>query len=484
MKRSILLAALLLNYFMACKEPRGGDGSSDATAETSTAGAAPETVTEKVIYQRAFQSVIWGMPAVNYYLMYKEMVDKVKGGYNQVVYWSGLLNWKNQTLTPNPDVIYLMPFFNTKEVGPMVLEVPPADNGIFFGSVMDYWQAAMEDIGPGGGDKGHGGRYLILAPDHAKDKIPAGYIPLRSATYQGYALLRSALKQGGDAGVQQAVEYARRIKLYPLSQASHPPPTTFLDAQNILYDATIPYDFRFFKALDAMVQSEPFLERDKVMIEQLRSIGIVRGQPFNPDKRTQELMESALLDAKVYLDDYYESFESFYPGKRWFFPVHKDFSNNVLHDFKVPDTYPLDNRGMIYSIAFFSAKHVGESQFYLLDTRDKAGNVLDGGKNYKLTMPGNVPVNQYWSVTVYDRATHGFIKKLDRQGRSSQSSGLQVNADGSVDIYFGPRAPVGKEPNWVATMAGGKFELMARFYGIKQEFFTKEWVMNDVEEVK
>ncbi len=129
------------------------------------------------------------------------------------------------------------------------------------------------------------------------------------------ALLRSVLKDGSPEGVRQAVAYAKRIKVYPLSQATHPPATVFLDAQNILYDATIPYDKRFFEALDAMVQSEPFLERDRIMIEQLRSIGITRGKPFKPDGWTQELMVSALLNAQTYMDDYYDSFDGFYPGK-------------------------------------------------------------------------------------------------------------------------------------------------------------------------
>ncbi len=269
MKRIVLLTAMSLNYFVACKDPGGASNAAsvDSTKVTDAKSSKPASLAEEVVYQRAFQSAIWGMPAVNYYLMYKEMVDKVKGGYNQVVYWSGLLNWQNQTLTPNPDVIYLMPFFNTKDVGPVVLEIPPADSGIFNGSVMDYWQAAIEDVGPGGVDKGRGGRYLILPPGYAKEKVPAGYIPMPSYTYQGYALLRSVLKDGSPEGVRQAVAYAKRIKVYPLSQATHPPATVFLDAQNILYDATIPYDKRFFEALDAMVQSEPFLERDRIMIE-------------------------------------------------------------------------------------------------------------------------------------------------------------------------------------------------------------------------
>ncbi len=137
-------------------------------------------------HDRAVEAVIWGMPAVNYQLMYAEMA-KLGGGYNQIVYWSGLLDWKNQTLTPNPDVIYLMPFINTKDVGPMVLEIPPADDGVFNGSVMNYWQSAIEDVGPGGVDKGKGGKYLILPPGY-KGNVPDGYIAMQSDTYANYAL--------------------------------------------------------------------------------------------------------------------------------------------------------------------------------------------------------------------------------------------------------------------------------------------------------
>src|SRR5215469_14693981 len=135
---------------------------------------------ERAIQRRAIEAAIWGMPAVNYHLMFQEMVNKVKGGFNQVLYWSRLLDWKNQTLTPNPDVIYLMPFFNTKDVGPVVLEIPPADSGVFNGSIMNNWQAAIEDVGPGGVDKGKGGKYLFLPPGYDKSKIPAGYIPMQS----------------------------------------------------------------------------------------------------------------------------------------------------------------------------------------------------------------------------------------------------------------------------------------------------------------
>ena len=120
----------------------------------------PDQLVRNALYRRAIEAVIWGMPAVNTDLMYQTMAREVKGGWNQIVYWSRLLDWKNQTLTPNPDAIYLMPFFNTADVGPMVIEFPPADAGSITGSIMDCWQTPLEDVGPAGVDKGKGGKYL------------------------------------------------------------------------------------------------------------------------------------------------------------------------------------------------------------------------------------------------------------------------------------------------------------------------------------
>src|SRR5271155_5859441 len=155
----------------------------------------PKELTKRTLQRRAVESVIWGMPAVNFDRMYQAMVHDAKAGEgsNKIVYWSRPVNWRNQTLTPNPDTIYFMPFFNTKDIGPMVLEIPPADDGSITGSVDDCWQTAIEDVGPAGVDKGKGGKYLILPPGH-KDQVPDGYIPMPSETYQSYGLLRSNLK--------------------------------------------------------------------------------------------------------------------------------------------------------------------------------------------------------------------------------------------------------------------------------------------------
>jgi hypothetical protein len=322
-----------------------------AMASAHAQNYSPDDLAHRTMERRAVEAVIWGMPAVNTDLMYKAMVRETKGAFNQIVYWSRLPDWKNQTLTPNPDAIYLMPFFNTKDVGPVVLEIPPADDGSITGNIVDVWQAALEDVGPAGVDKGKGGKILILPPGY-KDKAPDGYIALPSETYQGYALLRSILRGGSDANVAKAVAYGRRVKLYPLSQAASPPPTIFVDAIDVVFDST-----------------------------------------------------------------------------------------------------------------FIGIKHPGTGQYYLMTIKDKQGRAFDGGSTYRLTVPANVPVRQYWSATAYDRATHAFIRNLPRSSRSSQNPDLQKNADGSVDIYFGPKAPAGKQSNWVPTSAKGQFEVLFRFYG-------------------
>src|SRR5262249_55872762 len=148
-------------------------------------------------------------------LMLQEMLTKTKGKVNQVLYWSRPADWKNQTLTPNPDSIYFMVFFDTKEVGPLVIDIPPANGGSFAGNIVNVWQMPLEDAGPEGADKGNGGKFLILSPDFT-GTAPSGYILLHSETYTGYALLRSSLKSHADADVVAAVDYGKRVQVYPL----------------------------------------------------------------------------------------------------------------------------------------------------------------------------------------------------------------------------------------------------------------------------
>ena len=154
-----------------------------------------------------------------------------------------------------------------------------------------------------------------------------------------------------------------------------------------------------------------------------------------------------------------------------------------MTNFADPNEYAVEGRGLAYSYAYFSAKHLGAGQYYLMTIVDKEGEPLDGANTYRLNVPANPPVKLYWSATAYDRATHALIRDMKWSSRSSNTPGLQKNADGSVDVYFAPKVPEGKESNWVPTNASGGFEVLFRLYGPEKAFFDKKWVLPDIEKV-
>jgi hypothetical protein len=368
----------------------------------------------------------------------------------------------------------------------VVLEIPAAEgSSSLTGSLDDGWQTAIEDIGPAGVDKGKGAKYLILPPGY-EGKTPKGYIPMPSSTFTGFAILRSNLTDGGENDLARAVNYGKKVRMYPLAQAAKPPQTVFVDLLEVPFSNVIPYNIHFFELLDAFVQREPWLIRDQAMIDQLATVGIKKGKPFHPDAHAREVLEEAIKDAHTLIDQKYESIfkPPFYEGTNWALPASQDVVKAIMANYQVPDIYPVEERAISYSMAYFSAKHLGTGQFYLMSIKDKNGDSFDGSKQYQLHLPANVPVKLYWSITAYDRETHALIKDMKYASRASTTPGLVKNVDGSVDLYFGAAAPAGKESNWIPTNAKGKFELLARFYGPEKPFFDKTWKMGDVEVIK
>lgn len=443
-----------------------------------------EELQQRVVEGRALQAVVWGMPAVNTLLMYDQMI-KAGGKPGQIIYWGKPLDWHNQTLTPNPDTLYFMGFYDTKADGPMVIEIPPAgEDGSLNGNFVTLWQEPLEDAGLLGVDKGSGVKFLVTPPGYS-GKIPDGFEQLASDTNSGYFLVRSSLKSHGDADVQKSIAYAKLVKFYPLSALADPPKTVFLDVKDKDFDSTIKYDLSFFTLLDRVIQSEPWIDRDRVMIDVLRSIGIEKGKPFKPDAKTEKTLKAGVADARDWLAARYDAgLPPFFSGAHWTSPALPELVTAASAGFSDPDTYPVDARGLTYTYGYIGIKRLGAGQFYLINIKDKNGKSYEGGKTYHVHVPPNVPVQQYWSVTAYDRETHALIKGVNRASRASNVAELEKNADGSVDIWLAPKAPKGKEANWIPTDPRRDFELMFRLYAPTKDFFDKKWILPDVEPVK
>lgn len=484
MKKSLFVFSFVLLLTACNQKPSVNSGEKADIEGAVSAEFKPANIKEQIVYQRAIEALVWGIPAVNYDLMLQAMLGSTKGKQNEIIFWSKPVDWHNQTLTPNPDAIYFMFFFNTKDAGPIVIDVPAAKNGSFAANIDNIWQMPLEDAGPYGADKGAGGKYLILPPDYKED-IPKGYIVLKADTYEGYGLFRSNLPSHSDADIVTAVNYGRQLKLYPLAKAKNPGETKYTDVKDVLYNSVIPYNSRFFISLNRIVQSQPMLERDKAMIDKLKSIGIEKGKPYNPDARTTEILNAAAKIAHDYLEAMLEKgFPPINPDAKWAVPAMPELVKAGSSGYAESDIYPTDARALTYSIGYVGIKRLGTAQIYLIAGKDKEGRALDGDKTYMLHVPANVPTKQYWSATVYDRTTHCLIKNLPRASRASNATEIQKNTDGSVDIYFGPKSPAGKESNWIPTDPKGKFEVLFRIYGPEKPFFERVWKLGDIEEVK
>ena len=122
---------------------------------------------------------------------------------------------------------------------------------------------------------------------------------------------------------------------------------------------------------------------------------------------------------------------------------------------------------------------------YAFSTADSAGRPFDGAKNYRLNIPKNVPAKDFWSVVLYDPQTRSELQTSQPfPSRNNKRDQLIANADGSIDLYFGPRAPAGKEANWIQTVPGKGWFTILRLYGPLDPWFDKTWKPGEIEVVK
>lgn len=449
-------------------------GGTDVDVREST------TPGDRAYLRRAVEAAVWGLPAVNFELMRALMAPD---GGTSFVYWSGLLDWRNQTLTPNPDLIYYMAFLDPGADGPLVLDIPPGDAvNVLNGNVCTVWQVPLEDVGRYGADRGEGGRYLILPPGW-DGEIPDGYIVLRSDTRRVYALLRSVLPEATQEALDSGLEYCSRIRIHPLADAGNPSPTPRRDLMGEVVDSRIPWDGRFWEVLDSVVQAEPWLERDRPFAEMLSYLGIERGKTFDPTPRQRELLDQAIAETHDFVRDTFLNEDPFYDGTHWFIPAHKDFLEGQRDGWVNDQVYPYTDRAVTYHMAFIGLKRLGIGQFYLVAARDSDGALLDSSRSYRLRVPAHVPVAQYWSVTMYDGDDHTFIRGNTKYSVSSLTPGLTVNDDGTVDVHVGPEADPEQAANWIETGASTSFELMFRFYGVQDGVLDKTWRLTDLEQL-
>ncbi len=436
-----------------------------------------ERLYDELDFQRATQAYIWALPAIGFHALHLAHLNNFDAPNGSVVLYQTLAD-KAGMLTPNITTLYAMSFWDLASQGPLVIEVPA---GLTAGGVLDIWQRPITDMGQTGPDQGQGAKYLILPPG-APDMNPEGYIVVHSTSNQVWFASR-----GLDPDKAVAEATIRQHRLYAWADRDAPAETPFIPVGGREWASAQPTDLTYWQYLSDLFANEPVEDRDRMMFAMLRPLGLIPGQPFAPDARQSAILTEAaqmgdLMARTIAYDKRFEN-GTVYDGKHW------EYANLVELDQEATGYTQIDERGSwfyeaIGNSAGMQGRILGFGQVYLETSKDSAGNWLDGGKTYVLHVEPNPPVRQFWSVTLYDNLSRApVITDAGSADLSSRKPDLVTNADGSVDVYFGPVKPEGAT-NFIQTNPGQGWFPYFRFYGPTEAYFDKTWQLNDIEEIR
>ena len=440
-----------------------------------------EKLYDELDFQRAVQAYLWALPMASYGAM-ADAHKQLGANSHTVVIADKLAEPRQLALTANRDTVYMSGVLDLRE-GPMVMELPPG----LLGTLNNIWQQPLAG-GPFSPEQNRGGRFLILPPGYDGPLPAIHHHIVRSDTNIVVFYLRGIPQTQED--VPEIVEKIKKYRQYKLADAANPPETRFVSLSGKDANLLTNEGFAYFETLARYINENPPREQDMAMLGVLESLGIVHGQPFEPNERMKKILTEgavagrAMAKTLAYAPRVPSDVVYAYPGERKWKKIF--FSDPTFHE---PEYMAIDLRSKYAFEAIGTAKSMvvsvpGQGSQYIGAYQDADGNWLTGDNTYRIQLPRDVPANMFWSLTVYDNETRSMIQNDHGRPLVGSVHGTVANADGSFDVYFGPKLPADvPEQNWVETTPGKGWFVYLRLYGPEQAYFDKSWKPSDLERI-
>jgi hypothetical protein len=446
-----------------------------------------EALRDELYYHGAVHAYITMLPALNTIGMRDGSEAMFGRGYNVLPIWKERMDARTWVPTPNADVIYSMSYLDLKQTGPLVVAAPRDVIGMF----TDFFQRTITDVGLIGPDRARGGLYLLLPPDY-DGEIPQGYFAFKSKTYNVFLFFRTIMPKGDNGpDPKPAVALAEQTRVYPLwTPEKDVKPMQFPDGIGKRINMMYPVDNSFWTKLKTFVDYEPVSAIDPELRGVLASIGIIKGQPFNPNQRQQELLQKAVETAPRMIlamrqlgrpderDRYYKDRQYL---NTWAAGTAEWLQDGYLD---------VNQRASYFQIAYSSApamvmRTLGAGSKYPFTLRDANGDFLNGSGTYRLHLPPHPPAALFWAVTAYNITDGTMVEAPQLMPSINGFNKVATNSDGSVDLWFAPTKPAdAPESNFIQTVSDRNFLVALRLYGTGVEFFDQTWKPDDVVKVK
>jgi hypothetical protein len=446
-----------------------------------------EALRDELFYQRAVYAYMTMLPALNVIGMRDGSEAAFGKGYNILPIWKDRMDARTWVPTPNADVIYSMSYLDLKETGPLVVAAPRDVIGMF----TDFFQRTITDVGLIGPDRARGGLYLLLPPDYDGD-VPKGYFAFKSATYNVFLFLRTIMKKGDNGpDPKPAVALAEQTRVYPLwTVEKDVKPMIFPNGSGKRVNMMYPVDNSYWTKLKAFVDYEPITAIDAELRGVLASIGIIKGQPFNPTQKQQEMLQKAVETAPKMIMALRQLGR---PDGRQLYYTDRQYENawaGVTSEWLQYGYLDVNQRATYFQVAFSSApamvmRTLGAGSKYPFTPRDAKGEFLAGANTYKLRLPPDPPAALFWAVTVYNVTDGTMVEAPQLLPSINGYNKVASNSDGSVDLWLAPEKPAEvPQSNWIQTVSGRNFLVALRLYGTGVEFFDQTWKPDDIVKVK